>query len=299
MAKSNKSKISLPVLVIAVIVILVSVISSIKGNITNSNSVNSDSTNTNIVIHYIDVGQGDCSLVELPNGQSMLIDAGTKEYADKICSYISSLGYSKIDYLVATHPHSDHIGGMIEVVNSFDIGQVYMPRASHNSKTFENLLTSISNKGLSINTAKAGVQVLSNDNTSIDFIAPVGSGYDDLNNYSAVVRIKHGKNSFLFMGDAEDVSENEILANGSSLNADVLKVGHHGSRYSSTKDFLNAVSPKYAVISCGKDNSYGHPHKQTLNKLSNIGSSVYITYEKGTITITCDGNDNFDVDCEK
>lgn len=253
-----------------------------------------------MIVHFLDAGQGDSEFIELPDGRCMLIDASIKEYGDDIADYIRSCGYDEIDYLVATHPHADHIGGMSEVVNSFDIGEIYMPKVSSDSKTFENLLTSISDKGLQISTAKAGKTIYSDSELSIDILSPADDEYESTNDYSAVIKITYGSSSFLFTGDAEELVEEQMLSTYySDLSADVLKVGHHGSSTSSSMSFLRAVSSKYSVISCGADNSYGHPHNEVLARLSAIGTDVYRTDTEGTVTIICDGNDNFEVKCVK
>ena len=243
----------------------------------------------NLKVHFIDVGQGDCEFIELPNDETMLIDAGNQGNGNEIVSYISALGYDKLDYVIATHPHADHIGGMATVLNAFEIGKMYMPKKEHTSQTFENMLDTIEEKGIALHTAKSGVNIISTDNLSVDLLAPIGNSYSDLNNYSAVCKITYGNDSFLFMGDAEDIVENELLSGNASLNADVLKVGHHGSSYSSTNAFVKAVSPQYAVISCGAGNQYRHPHFETLATLSDFNTNVYRTDESGTIIITSDG----------
>lgn len=257
-------------------------------------------TDYTIVVHFLDVGQGDSEFIQLPDGKCMLIDASTAEYADTIINFISNLGYTKIDYLIATHPHADHIGAMRAVVEHFDIGEIYMPRASANSKTYENLLLAIADKGLSITTAKAGKTVFSENDLSAEFLAPVHDKYDNLNNYSAVLRLQYGSNAFLFMGDAEELAENEILENSSveKLKADVLKVGHHGSKTASGIDFIKAVRPEYAVIEVGKDNSYNHPHFQSVNNLSEVGSQIFRTDTNGNVAVVSDKS-TLTVYCEK
>jgi len=248
-------------------------------------------SNAKLKVHYLDVGQGDSEFLELPNGQTMLIDAGVQERGAGIVSYIKGLGYNKIDYIICTHPHADHIGGMTEVVNSFAIGKIYMPRTSSSdtptTKVYKNLLSAIKNKGLKINTAKSGVTVVDTGSLSIKMIAPNGTNYGDLNQYSAVLMLQYGNIKFLFMGDAGNVSENEITAN---VKADVIKVGHHGSKTSTGASFIKKVSPKYAIIEVGKGNSYGHPTAQCLKRLQSVGAKVYRTDEYGTIIFTSDGN---------
>lgn len=256
---------------------------------------NTENSRKKLISHYIDVGQGDSEFIELPDGTTMLIDAGTADYGETVVDYIKNLGYSKIDYLVGTHPHADHIGGMQKVVQSFDIGSVYMPKASTNTKTYENLLTEIKNKGLKIKSAKAGVSIISEDNLKVDILAPNSSEYDELNNYSAVVKITYKNNKFLYMGDAEKLSEDEIKAD---VSADVIKIGHHGSTSSSSKNFVKKVKPQYAVICVGKDNSYGHPKDTIIKRWKDIGAKILRTDEDGSITITSDGS-NISVNTEK
>ena len=247
-----------------------------------------------LVVHFIDVGQGDSSFIELPNGDTMLIDAGTASYGDDIIEYIESLGYQDIDYVVATHPHADHIGGMAEVIDAFDIETVYMPKAVSTSKTYENLLETIQDKGLSIHTGRAGVEVLNTDDLTILMFAPVQEEYSNLNNYSIVLKITYGDTSFLYTGDAED-SLDEITGD---IKADVLKVGHHGSDTSTTSDFLARVNPSYAVISVGEGNSYGHPALSTIELLEGYTSNIYRTDLNGTVVISSDGV-NINVDTER
>ena len=247
-----------------------------------------------LIAHFIDVGQGDSSFIELPNGDTMLIDAGISSSGDDIIEYIEDLGYQDIDYVVATHPHADHIGGMAEVIDAFEIGSIYMPKAVSTSKTYENLLETIQDKGLSIHTGRAGVEVLNTDDLTILMFAPVQEEYSNLNNYSIVLKITYGDTSFLYTGDAED-SLDEITGD---IKADVLKVGHHGSDTSTTSDFLARVNPSYAVISVGEGNSYGHPALSTIELLEGYTSNIYRTDLNGTVVISSDGV-NINVDTER
>lgn len=238
-------------------------------------------------VHYLDVGQGDSEFIELPNKKTMLIDAGVSGLGDNIIKYIKNAGYSKIDYLVATHPHADHIGSMAYIVKNFNIGQVYMPKVSTNTKTYENLLNAVYEKNLKIQTAASGKNILSDKNCSADILAPLQIDKSNLNNCSAVIKITYKNKKFLFIGDAE---KSEINSIKSDLSADVLKVGHHGSTNATYSKFLKSVNPKIAVISVGKDNDYGHPHKKTLALLSKNNVELYRTDKNKTVVITCDGN---------
>lgn len=291
----------------AIISFLILAITAVGAYIYSSlESKESENVNSNfqagdtLTVNFLDVGQGDSEFIQLPDGKCMLIDAGVSESAGKIASKISELGYEKIDYLIATHPHADHIGGMKRIVENFEIGEIYMPKASTNTKTFENLLQAISDKGLSINTAKAGKVLYESDDLKIEFLAPISDSYKDLNNYSAVIRLQYGNNVFLFTGDAEELAEGEILSaySKSALKADVLKVGHHGSSTASSADFINTVSPKYAVIELGEGNTYNHPHKEAINNLNAVGAEILRTDLNGTITIVSD-KVNITVQCEK
>ena len=207
-------------------------------------SVSTFSSDT-LRVNYIDVGQGDSIFIQLPNKETMLIDAGEAYESENVINYLNNLGITKIDYVVGTHPHTDHIGGLENIVNTFDIGSIYMPKAISTSKTYEDLLTVISNKGLKVKTAKSGVVVLDENNLKLEFIAPNSDNYSELNNYSAVLKLTYLDNMFLFMGDAETLSENEIT---SDVDADVIKVGHHGSDSSSSLEFVKKVNPSYAIL---------------------------------------------------
>ena len=243
-------------------------------------------------VHFIDVGQADSTFIELGNGQTMLIDAGLG--GDDVVKYIKDLQYSDIDFVVATHPHDDHIGGMATVLDSFDIGKMYMPRQEHTISAFTNMLDVIENKNIELHEAKAGVNITTSGIIKIDILAPFAESYSNLNNCSAVVKLTYGETVMLFTGDAEQVIETQLL--NSDIDADVLKVGHHGAGSSSAPSFIRAVSPEIAVISCGKDNSYGHPDYETLAILNEVGADIYRTDEQGTIQVTADQHKKITVD---
>lgn len=259
------------------------------GCIPDDTSISQLENNKNLVVDIIDVGQGESILIRLPREKTMLIDAGSRSESSKVVNYIKDRGIYKIDYLIATHPHEDHIGGMVDVIENFDIGKIYMPKVTHTSKTFKNMLYAIKNKGLKITPAEGGNKILEDSTLSVDILAPNSNKYESLNNYSIVLKITYGKTSFLFTGDAEKISEKEILDMGYNVRADVLNVGHHGSNSSTTKKFLEEVSPQIAVISYGKDNKYGHPHTEVINRLEELGVDIYTTAKHGDISIECDG----------
>ena len=243
--------------------------------------------NPYIEVHFLDVGQGDSIFIEINNSKTMLIDASTSSYGNFIIDYINSLGYDRIDYLIATHPHADHIGSMQDIVLEYDIGDIYMPKVSTNTKTYENLLTAIDDKNLTIKKAYKGVKIIDEDELDVSILSPTKDEYDNLNNYSAVLKLTYKNVSYLFMGDREEEVEENIL---DDVKADVIKIAHHGSNSSSSLEFLKKVSPTYAVISVGEDNSYNHPHKEVLDRLEEIGSIVYRSDLDGNIIISTDGN---------
>ncbi len=237
-------------------------------------------------VNYIDVGQGDCIFIELPNKETMLIDAGEAYESNNVINYLNDLGITKIDYVVGTHPHTDHIGGLEKVIASFDVSSIYMPKAISTSKTYESLLIAIGNKGLKVKTAKSGVVILDENNLKLEFIAPNSDNYSELNNYSAVVKLTYLDNTFLFMGDAETLSEDEMT---SDIDADVIKVGHHGSDSSSGMEFVKKVSPEYAIIMVGEDNPYNHPYQSIIDRYETMGSKVLRTDLDGNIICDSDG----------
>jgi len=265
--------------------------SSSSGADLSSKAGTTDNTTVSgqLKIHYIDVGQADSILIQ-QGSSSMLIDAGNNDDAQTVKKYISDQGISKLDYVIGTHPHEDHIGGLDYVINSFQIGKIYMPKVTSNTKTFEDVITAIKNKGMQITTPVPGDSFKLGDATCT-ILAPNSSSYDDLNNYSIVIKIKFGENTFLFDGDAGAVSEMEMVNKGFDVKADVLKIGHHGSKTATCANFLSAVSPKYAVISVGTGNTYGHPAQSTMDRLKASGIQVYRTDENGTIIATSNGKD--------
>ena len=251
-----------------------------------SGNSGSNTTGEELKVHFLDVGQGDSIFIELPDNKTMLIDASEKEYADRITTYIYSCWYNSLDYVVATHPHSDHIGGMADVIGSFSVGNVILSPATHTTKTYTNMLTAIDNSGAKVTLGTVGTEVFSDGNLSAVVIAPVTEDYSDLNNSSVMIMLTYGEKKFLLTGDAEEEEERTVTAD---VKCDVLKVGHHGSSTSTSGAFLTAASPEYAVISCGAGNSYGHPHTETIDKLKKAGVNIYRTDLQGDIVMTCDG----------
>ncbi len=237
-------------------------------------------------IWYLDVGQADSILIQ--NGDAnMLIDAGNNEDGKKLVSYFQSLGIESFQYVIGTHAHEDHIGGMDDIIDNFDIDTFYMPDAITTTATFESVLDSLEAKNIAFQTPSID-SIFKLGNATIDVLY-VGTDDSDLNNTSIVLKLTYGNTSILFMGDAE--KEVETIIEKKDISADVLKVGHHGSNTSSSKTFLEKVNPSYAIISVGTGNSYGHPSNTTIQNLENQNIQIYRTDENGTIIMTSDGTD--------
>nr|WP_300349477.1 ComEC/Rec2 family competence protein [Clostridium sp.] len=251
------------------------------------NNVNA-SIKKELKVTYLNVGQGDSELVEV-NGKTMLIDAGPNSNANELVKDLKERGIKTIDIAIATHPHEDHIGGMDEVLENFDVKSFYAPKVAHTTKTYENMLKAIKNEGIKLKQIKEGTKLDLGKGVDIEVYTPVKSSYDDLNNYSPIMKISYGKTAFMFTGDAEKEAEQEALKEHKNLKANVLKLGHHGSNSSTSEPFLKAVDPSIAIVSCAKNNKYGHPHKETMTKLKNSKVKVYETFKDGDITITSNG----------
>ena len=243
--------------------------------------------NGNLKVHFINVGQADSILIQ-QGSKFMLIDAGNNGDGKLVKNYLLKQGVKSLDYVIGTHPHEDHIGGLDYIINDFNIGKIYLPKVTSTTKAFGDVIVAIKNKGLKVAEPKPG-ETFNLGSAKCTILAPNSSKYKDSNNYSVVVKLEFGSNSFLLTGDAEDISESEILAKGFNVKADLLKVGHHGSSSSTTEEYLAKVNPKYAVISCEIGNVYGHPHKETMDKLKNKNILVYRTDELGTIVATSNG----------
>ena len=247
-----------------------------------------------VQFHFIDVGQGDAALIRTAQGD-ILVDASTGDAEDELKAYLDSLGITELEYAVFTHPHEDHIGGADMVILNYKVKNVILPDVTHTSKTFEKMMDAIEDRQCKVirsepeKTFKVG-------ELTCTILAPIGTSYDELNDYSIVFRADYGETSVLFTGDAEIYSEDEMLkrygsAAGGMLDCDLIKVGHHGSDTSSGKNFLAAVTPDYGVISCGKGNSYGHPVPSILARYQSMNTTLYRTDLEGSIVFTSTGGE--------
>jgi competence protein ComEC len=249
-------------------------------------------------ISYLDVGQGDAAYIKV-NDFDILIDAGPRSDADKLIKQLEEKNIDDFEIVIATHPHEDHIGGMEKVFEKYKVENFYMPKVTHNTKTFENMINAVKKEGLRVKVIKEGMNFDLGEGAKIDVYSPIYESYEEFNDYSPIMKLTFGNTSYMFTGDAEAHAEQDVVAKyPKNLDADVLKFGHHGSSTSSTKEFIESVSPKYGVISCGVDNKYGHPHKETLQKINNYGIKAYRTDKQGQITILSDG-ENIDIKTKK
>ena len=245
-----------------------------------------------VQFHFIDVGQGDAALIRTEAG-NILIDAGTNSSEDELKAYLNSYGVTDIEYAIFTHPHEDHIGGADMVLATYNVKNVILPNATATSQTFQRMMDGIEAEGCKVIEATPDWTFKVGEVT-FTVLAPISEKYSNTNNYSVVVRVDYGETSVLFMGDAELESEEEMLARyrlKGTLDCDLLKVGHHGSDTSSGQDFLNAVTPTYAVISVGEGNTYDHPKQVTLTKYESMGVKFYRTDKEGSIVFISTGGE--------
>ena len=243
-------------------------------------------------VHFIDVGQADATLI-ITDGGTMLIDAGSRNSGPRVVEYLKEMGITEITYAVATHPHEDHIGGMHLVLNAFDIGTVLMPAVSHTSRTYERMIEAIENNNITARAPNPG-DIIRLGDAVFTVIHPNSYSNRNLNDWSISFRMQFGGVSMVTTGDAEGPAEREMIQSGHVLNADILRLGHHGSQTSTTQEFFDAVSPSIAIIQVGAGNIYGHPHESVMNRLNAAGVRIYRNDIHGDIILTTDGT-NIDI----
>ena len=249
-----------------------------------------------IEIHVVDVGQADCTLIIAETG-NVLIDAGDTQTAEEVKAYLKRVGVTELAYAVFTHPDADHIGGAATVLENFDVENVILPKLNEDdvptTAVYESMIAAlVADESIRVFAAKEGAEYEIGE-LKMKILSPLSANYYDINNYSVSVRFDFGKTSMLFTGDALSVAEREMLNaySESTLRADFFQAGHHGASNANTEDFVKAVSPNIVAISCGKNNSYGHPSEEALAAFANVGATVYRTDELGTMIFISDGKE--------
>ena len=242
--------------------------------------------NSEMAVHFIDVGQGNAILVQ-SGGQNLLYDGGDQSHADLIISYLQEQNVENIDYMIASHYDEDHIGGLVPCIDNFSVSNIFGPDYVHTSNLFNNFMNTATANAIIVQYPSVG-ETFDFGTGSFTVLAPNGISQNS-NDNSLVIKLENGSNSFIFTGDAEETSEQDMISTGMNLDCDVLSVGHHGSASSTTWDFLEATSTSYAVISCGINNQYNHPSADTMGRLSDMGIPVFRTDKQGTIIAVSDG----------
>lgn len=301
MGRRKKNKMTFSKIVLAIVIIAIYIVTSFgipSFSLDKLLPKQEQPISNDLEIYFFDVGQAECILIT-NKGHNMLIDAGNNVDGPLLVKYLKNeLHISKIDYLVGTHPHEDHIGGLDDIINNFTIGKIYMPDVTTTLKTFEDVVKAVEKKKYKITVPKVGEAFKVGDSKAT--IIYTDTNEEDLNASSIIIRLDYGTTSYLFTGDATQEEEYKFL--NQNINVDVLKVAHHGSSKSTTTAFLKKVTPKYAIIQAGKDNDYNHPHTSTLNRIKKYTNNIYVTKDLGTIKITSDGKNiqitNFKTDVD-
>lgn len=275
----------------ATILILICAVYLIAGAFSDNDkkAKTASSDNADTQVHFVDVGQGDATLIKA-GSEYMLVDTGERDEKNTLIHYLEDMNIKSLKYLIITHPHSDHMGEASEIITEFETKNIIMPKITGDvtptSSVYSKFLKTVKKQNKKITAAKDESFSLENVQVSL---YTTKEEHNDLNNYSVLVKLTHNDNSFLITGDCENEEEKEMIKQGFDLSADVLKAGHHGSYTSSSAAFLKAVKPIYAVVSCGKDNKYGHPHEVTVKRLKKQVSRYYCTVDNGTVIFLSDG----------
>ena len=273
---------------LAVIALVLAAVYPVQEQLTKETGGAGVSDGSTLEVHYLDIGQGDCTLIR-QGSHAMLIDAGNNSKGTQVQAYLENQGIDHLDYVIGTHPDADHIGGLDVIIYKFDCDEVWMPDYSKDTRTYDDVIQAVKAKDYRIIHPKAGDEYALGE-ARVTVVCPVKDSYgSNANDYSIGVRVQFGENSFLFTGDAEEHSEEDMVSSGENLKADVYKAAHHGSRTANTEDFLKAIDPQYVVFSCGEGNTYGHPHAEVLNRLREMGIQIFRTDDQGTIVAVSDG----------
>ena len=283
MKKKVKNFLNLIIIVLIISNIIIVAFQNYKANEKDANMTGS--INDDLEIHFIDVGQADCTLIRV-NNKYVLIDAGNRLDGKKLVEYFKSKNINTFEYVIATHPHEDHIGGMKNIIDNFNIINFYMADVTSTYKSYTNMIASLKNKNIEYKTFNL-LDKFNVDEAVFTCLSNITEGYKDSNDTSLTFKMEFHNTKYLFMSDATNRVENKMLKY--NLRSDVLKVSHHGSKYSSGSSFITKVAPRYAIISVGKDNEYHLPHQKALNRFNNRGIKVYRTDELGTIVLKSDG----------
>ncbi|WP_055070800.1 ComEC/Rec2 family competence protein [Clostridium massiliamazoniense] len=247
----------------------------------------------NLKVHYIDVGQGDATLIEYLD-KKILIDCGPNSNESNLLKYLSGLNINKIDYIFITHPHEDHIGNLDKIIANYKVTSIFMPKVNFESEDLSKSLSLIKNKNITLYNLNKDFKIKFDENFYLEIFSSSKKNYENINNFSPLIKVIFKKDSFLFTGDNEELGELEFI--NKDINVDILKVGHHGSNTSSTNIFLEKVSPKISIISCGKNNSFNHPNPKVLERLNKLNNKIYRTDEDGTIIINSYGKSIIEIE---
>lgn len=261
--------------------------------ITANNFFSKNNYIKNLKVHYIDVGQGDATLIEYLN-KKILIDCGPNSNESNLLKYLSDLNINKIDYIFITHPHEDHIGNLDKIIANYKITSIFMPKVNFESEDLSKSLSLIKNKNIALYNLNKDFKINFDENFYLEVFSSSKKNYENINNFSPLIKVIFKKDSFLFTGDNEELGELEFI--NKDIDVDILKVGHHGSNTSSTNIFLEKVSPKISIISCGKNNSFNHPNPKVLERLNKLNNKIYRTDEDGTIIVNSYGKSIIEIE---
>ena len=296
--KNGRKRTKKETLITIAIILIILIATNIKNAILeNQDNSRGESVEGELILTMIDVGQADCFLL-MQNGETALVDCGTRSTGKDAVEYLKSIGITKLDYVFGTHPHDDHMGGMYDVITNFEVGKVIIPEIKETITTnwYTKLMGELQSGSYIVENPKVG-DIYYLGEASMVVLGPISDANGNTNNYSTVMKVSFGEMDIIMTGDAETEVEEEILATNVDLDAEILKMGHHGSDTSSSEEFLDAISPDYALISTKVGNKYEHPIKSTMDNLKQRNIEVYRTDENGTVIATIT-SDSVSFNCE-